>query len=367
MAFMISLIILLFLSTIQSVMPYFVKRTVVFGVSVPEQHIQDERIRAYKKQYTMLTIAVSFFMILIYSAWAAFKQPSDEAVIFIGTIIEFIIIFISLALFYYYRGKMKQYKRAEKWAQQLKQVAAADLTVHSEDSLPPWYIYLLPMIVTAGLMGYTIYQYDLLPQQIPTHWGLSGEPDAFTEKTPFTAIQMLLFLLLLQLMFLGIQLGMKFSGIKLSATNLSASKNRQLALRKSPSWFSFYTVLLITMLFSYFQLTTIHPDLFNYSLLKALIPFGVMFLILAGTAILMVIVGRSDKYPSESMEEGLMDASDDKYWKAGLFYFNKNDPSIFVEKRFGVGWTINFANPVGYLIIFGPLILILLIAFLFQW
>jgi len=45
------------------------------------------------------------------------------------------------------------------------------------------------------------------------------------------------------------------------------------------------------------------------------------------------------------------------------FYFNKNDPSIFVEKRFGVGWTINFANPVGYLIVFVPLIIIIIISF----
>jgi uncharacterized membrane protein len=46
-----------------------------------------------------------------------------------------------------------------------------------------------------------------------------------------------------------------------------------------------------------------------------------------------------------------------------MFYFNKNDPSIFVEKRFGVGWTINFAHPIGLLILLGPIVVILLIAF----
>jgi len=365
MALFIAVFVLLFLAVIQAAVPYFVKRTVVFGVSIPEQSVRDDRVRSYKKQYLAWASTVSFLMILIFCIWVAVKKPSDELIILISTAIEFGIIFVSLALYYYFREKMKQYKSGLQWTNELKQVAVADLSVRSEDYLPPWYIYLFPMIITVGLIGYTVYQYDLLPDQIPTHWGPSGEPDAFTEKTPSTAVQMLLILLLLQLMFLGIQLGVKYSGIKLSAANLGASKNRQLTLRKSTSWFTFYTVLLITMMFSFLQLTTIHPELFNDSLLKILLPFGTFILILAGTVYLFVKVGRSDKSSSELEEEKeIMDVNDDRYWKAGLFYFNKNDPSIFVEKRFGVGWTINFANPIGYIILFAPIILIFLLTFL---
>jgi len=32
-------------------------------------------------------------------------------------------------------------------------------------------------------------------------------------------------------------------------------------------------------------------------------------------------------------------------WKAGIFYVNREDPSLFVEKRFGIGYTLNFGNP----------------------
>jgi len=39
---------------------------------------------------------------------------------------------------------------------------------------------------------------------------------------------------------------------------------------------------------------------------------------------------------------------DDKHWKAGVFYFNKEDPALFLEKRFGVGWTINLARPLAW-------------------
>ncbi|HHS9431022.1 TPA: DUF5808 domain-containing protein, partial [Clostridioides difficile] len=38
---------------------------------------------------------------------------------------------------------------------------------------------------------------------------------------------------------------------------------------------------------------------------------------------------------------------DEKYWIAGIMYNNPNDPSLMVNKRFGIGWTINFGNPLG--------------------
>lgn len=33
----------------------------------------------------------------------------------------------------------------------------------------------------------------------------------------------------------------------------------------------------------------------------------------------------------------IIDRDDDQYWKLGMFYFNKNDSTLFLEKRFGVG------------------------------
>jgi len=35
----------------------------------------------------------------------------------------------------------------------------------------------------------------------------------------------------------------------------------------------------------------------------------------------------------------------DRCWKAGVFYNNSDDSSLFVPKRFGIGYTINFAHP----------------------
>lgn len=42
---------------------------------------------------------------------------------------------------------------------------------------------------------------------------------------------------------------------------------------------------------------------------------------------------------------------DDRFWKAGLIYVNRDDPALMVGARFGIGWTFNLGNPVAWLII----------------
>jgi uncharacterized membrane protein len=34
----------------------------------------------------------------------------------------------------------------------------------------------------------------------------------------------------------------------------------------------------------------------------------------------------------------------DRHWKAGLVYHNPDDPAVWIEKRFGFGYTLNFAR-----------------------
>jgi len=56
------------------------------------------------------------------------------------------------------------------------------------------------------------------------------------------------------------------------------------------------------------------------------------------------------------------DYLDPKYWKWGIFYFNKNDKRIFSPKRIKqMGWTVNFANPIS---IFSIIVLVAIIYFI---
>lgn len=59
------------------------------------------------------------------------------------------------------------------------------------------------------------------------------------------------------------------------------------------------------------------------------------------------------------------DRTDDRFWKWGVFYFNRDDPATWVEKRIGIGYTFNFARPAAWwtllALVAGPLAVVALV------
>ena len=51
------------------------------------------------------------------------------------------------------------------------------------------------------------------------------------------------------------------------------------------------------------------------------------------------------------------DNTADRNWVGGLFYFNPDDPALFVEKRIGIGYDLNFGKP-GAWVFIGVILLI---------
>ena len=53
------------------------------------------------------------------------------------------------------------------------------------------------------------------------------------------------------------------------------------------------------------------------------------------------------------------DPTENSNWKFGIFFYDPDNKKVFVPKRFGIGWTLNFARVESVLII-GLLVIILL-------
>jgi len=45
------------------------------------------------------------------------------------------------------------------------------------------------------------------------------------------------------------------------------------------------------------------------------------------------------------------DRTADDCWIGGMIYVNRKDPALLVEKRMGIGWTLNFGNPGSWLLL----------------
>jgi uncharacterized membrane protein len=87
--------------------------------------------------------------------------------------------------------------------------------------------------------------------------------------------------------------------------------------------------------------------------------YGISLLLVLGALIVVAIflflpLRRSNSANSStarSPSPAAIYRDDDRYWFAGAIYYNPDDPDLIVPKRFGWGWTVNFARPEGKIVL----------------
>ena len=60
--------------------------------------------------------------------------------------------------------------------------------------------------------------------------------------------------------------------------------------------------------------------------------------------VVSLVLGQSGSRLFADTAPAGMARDDDEHWLLGTIYCNRNDPSVFVPKRFGIGWTSNIAR-----------------------
>ncbi|MBQ1849117.1 MAG: hypothetical protein II139_01970, partial [Lachnospiraceae bacterium] len=88
--------------------------------------------------------------------------------------------------------------------------------------------------------------------------------------------------------------------------------------------------------------------LFFYTDLMLILSMVVYMVLLLGGIALFVV--RSKAIEARYEKEITLLEDDDDLWILGMMYYNPKDKRLNVEKRVGVGGTVNFAHPVGKLV-----------------
>jgi len=345
---------------LQMIVPFIVRETIVFGVTVPDQNIKHPVLANMKKRYAQIVggtgIVLLIVMIISYNI---LTSESNQSMVLLGCL--FSMLTLSMVLYWVNHQKILTLKKQEQWGVNIKQVRAVDLTARSRDEMLPWSFFAIPLGISGFLIIYSILHYDQMPTNIAVHWGPSGEADAWRNKTYLSAISLPLSMLMMQCMMWGITDSIKRSAIKIAVNRKEESLEDQLKTRKYMSWQILLVSYALTVLLTVLQLSNIYPAMtVGYKLL----PVFVLFLaVVLGSLFIYVVKKRKHRVRyEENIDSQIMDVDEDRYWRGGLIYMNRQDPSIFVEKRFGVGWTMNLANPRGYIVIVLPFLLLLLIS-----
>lgn len=352
------LCVYLLIILLQAMTPYLTRKTAIFGVFIPEPYTRHKVLESYKKRYStvILTVGVLLFIVqlLIFTGSA-----NEDLKAYVLLCMMFVLLNVSACGYLIFRKKIMELKKREQWEENVEQKHVTDLSLRDQIFVLPSIFFILPMVITVALIVFTYMNFASIPNQVPIHWNYKGEADDWVEKSIVTVAIMPLLLLCIQFVFFIMNTGLVKSVIRLSVQQTETSVQRELKHRKGSSFYfaiSSYVVTIFLVMLHYSSLILQEESPPYFKLLST----GFIVVVIGGVLFIALIQYKvNERFEDAQTNESM--PSDDKYWKLGVFYFNKNDASFIIPKRFGIGWSMNFANKWAYvilIIIFVPLILL---------
>ncbi|WP_301244813.1 DUF1648 domain-containing protein [Paenibacillus vandeheii] len=222
-----------------------------------------------------------------------------------------------------------------------------------------WFLIHIAIIVAIAIIS--IVNYEALPNIIPIKYDLQGNVTSSVPKTYLSVLAINLVQLGIIALMMLVNWSIKTSKQQLTTSDPAQFAAKNIQFRRKWSLFTIITGLLLTILFAFIQINMFVPNLVLLTAISFIFPVVIVL-----GAVMLSLTGRQgggeirshQKDRERSKEQPV---NDDDYWKLGFIYFNANDPSFTVEKRYGIGWTINFARPLSW-VLFLVLIAIVVIS-----
>jgi uncharacterized membrane protein len=326
--------------------PAVTRPTVPFGVRVPPERARATVIRHERHAYYWRTAAigacctVAALLLAGHGSW------------WLTRIILLLEVAADLGCYWIARNKITAVKHAEHWYAGHRQVVATDTSWRTNPPRFPvrWLVPALIVIAATVIVG--VLRYPDLPARLAVGFGHRGAPKSVVSAFAIVAGQ-----LWVTLLWTGLMLIVYRSRPDIESADAVASTLRY------RRFLAAFTRAVLTLL-ALVNLTLLLAALRNWQVYRLsgfgaalpVLPFAVGLLILAITTLRVgqggfrLAGGGAGYGPAAGTER-----DDDRFWKAGLIYLNRDDPAIMVGARFGVGFTFNVANPMSWLIIAGIL------------
>ena len=208
------------------------------------------------------------------------------------------------------------------------------------------------MIACAALL--TRAHWSEIPDPMPVHWDLYGNPNGWMPKTWHTFGLLIGVETLLCVILTFSVIAMVYFSRQISATGARAREERRFR------WIGIAALVAGGYLSAALAFLPLNP--------RATFAFGgITFFLAIMTVFSLELIRRGQggvRLAPAGAGEVISDRTPDRNWIWGLFYYNPDDPALMVEKRFGIGWTLNFAHR-GAWVFIGLMVATLAVSFAF--
>lgn len=332
---------------ILAITPYLMPSGECFAVTIPPAQSHDRTLVGYRRMYCGIMVACTTAVTAACMV-AACLDP-DHAFLPCFIIGLPALIFLGYALMLVFRVKVQHIKQERGWhAEQRRAVAI----IGSDGNVPHpismwWNLLYVPVLAATLAIGYV--GYDRMPERIPLQVDLSGQATRSMAKSPMAIWLPALIFGLLSLVFVYSQYVIAHSKKGIDPNDPRRSALAYGMYARAWSIFSLLAGLILCMLAPVMELT--FTGILSLRQAMALV-FNVLIIVVGGSATLSVMLGQNgSRIPVGPHDGAGMPCGDDAHWKLGVFYVNHDDASIFVPKRFGVGWTVNLGRPATWILL----------------
>jgi uncharacterized membrane protein len=338
----------LLIGLIAWLLPALVPRSVPFGVRIPGARAKEPVIARQRRRYRYGTAAITLAV-----AWVVLATGNRPPLGGLGVAAELAGAF---AMFQVARRRIMAVKHREHWFGGLRQVVVTDTSLRTDPEPYPWRWAAPSIALTAATVVIAILRYPHLPARLPVHFDAAGQADRYAPTSPSSAFGPVAAQVLGTALLVGLAALVLRSKVQLDAEEPQTAGTRH---RRFVSSGARALLLLAACLSVAFLLTSLTAWGINLAgSVRALVAIMPLLGVVVVVAVL-VRVGQSGSRlriraspgGGSARRTSVVNRDDDRYWRLGLLYFNRDDPSLLVAHRFGLGWTLNLARPAAWAII----------------
>lgn len=326
-----------------------------FGVYVNEINLEEDFKSEINKDFKKKLNLDLFLSIIIYVILKSIFDLNIGLNIVICNTIYLILFFEILRIEYkkvkyikvIYLNNMELCNNGNKEDKTVRVIIEEDkILAEKKKSLIKKFKILFGICISLSLMSfiYVLINYNNMPDIIITHWGAGGKPNGYSKKNIIDVFLLSFIDISMVIMFSAIGIGTIKCNTYIDDDNLEINRKKAIKYLNALGYSLFALTLSIQSV-----TTTIPIFMVKEKNIPMWLTIGSCIIpMFIGVVLIYYYIMLSSIKPK--IRNMYTVENDDEKWIYGFIYYNKDDTRLMVEKRLGMGWSINMAKPMGQFI-----------------